>query len=100
DGTRVYASFGSKGILAVDFDGKLLWHQSLGTFDNYHGTAGSPLLYKDRLIVFQDHAVGSSGSAFIAAIDTATGKTLWRSARRGTVGWSTPIAIKAFDHDE
>lgn len=96
DGTRVYASFGNKGLMAVDFNGKLLWHRSLGTFDNYHGTAGSPLLYKDRLIVFQDHA----GAAFIAALDTATGNVLWRTSRRGTVGWSTPIAIKAFDHDE
>ena len=96
DGTRVYASFGNKGIMAVDFTGKLVWNRSLGTFDNYHGTAGSPLLYRDRLFVFQDHASG----AFIAALDTATGNTIWRSARRGTVGWSTPIAIKAFDHDE
>jgi outer membrane protein assembly factor BamB len=100
DGTRVYASFGNKGIMAVDLNGKLLWHRSLGTFDNYHGTAGSPLLYKDRLIVFQDHAGGSEGGAFIAALDAATGRTLWRTARRGTVGWSTPIAIRAFDHDE
>jgi outer membrane protein assembly factor BamB len=100
DGTRVYASFGNQGILAVDFDGRLLWHRSLGTFNNYHGTAGSPLLYRDRLIVFQDHAGGSAGGAFVAALDVASGKTLWLTARRGTVGWSTPIAIRAFDHDE
>jgi outer membrane protein assembly factor BamB len=100
DGSRVYASFGNKGIMAVDFAGKLLWHRSLGTFNNYHGTAGSPLLYKDRLIVFQDHAGGSQGSAFVAALDTATGKTLWRTERSGTVGWSTPIALRAADHDE
>jgi outer membrane protein assembly factor BamB len=96
DGARVYASFGNKGVLAVDFDGRQVWHRSLGRFDNYHGTAGSPLLYNDRLIVFQDHA----GGAFVAALDTATGKTIWRTERRGTVGWSTPIAIRAFDHDE
>jgi outer membrane protein assembly factor BamB len=100
DGERVYASFGNKGVMAVDFTGKLLWHRSLGTFDNYHGTAGSPLLYKDRLIVFQDHAGGSQGGAFVAALDTATGKTLWRTDRRGSVGWGTPIALRAFDHDE
>jgi outer membrane protein assembly factor BamB len=100
DGTRVYASFGSKGIVAVDFEGRLLWHASLGTFNNYHGTASSPLLYKDRLIVFQDHEGGSQGGAFVAAIDSATGKTRWRTPRRASVGWSTPIAIRAFDHDE
>jgi outer membrane protein assembly factor BamB len=100
DGVRVYAGFGNKGIMAVDFNGKLLWHRSLGTFDNYHGTAGSPLLYNDRLIVFQDHAGGSDGGAFVAALDTASGKTLWRTQRSGSVGWSTPIALRAFDHDE
>jgi outer membrane protein assembly factor BamB len=100
DGTRVYASFGSKGMMAVDFDGKLLWRVSLGPFENYHGTAGSPLLYKDRLIVFQDHTGRANGGAFIAALDTATGRTLWRTPRRGTIGWSTPIAIHVVDHDE
>jgi outer membrane protein assembly factor BamB len=100
DGTRVYASFGSKGVLAVDFDGKVLWHRSLGTFNNYHGTAGSPLLYKNRLIVFQDHRGGPQGSAFVAALDTSDGHTIWRSSRRGTVGWSTPIALRAGDRDE
>lgn len=103
DGARVYASFGNKGVLAVDFDGKVLWHRSLGTFNNYHGTAGSPLLYKNRLIVFQDHPGGSQGGAFVAALDTANGQTIWRVARRGTVGWSTPIAIRVgepTEHDE
>ena len=100
DGVRVYASFGNKGLMAVDFDGKLMWHRSLGTFNNYHGTAGSPLLYKNRLIVFQDHSGGSQGGAFIAALDTTTGKTVWQTNRRETVGWSTPVAIRAFDHDE
>ena len=41
-----------------------------------------------------------AGGAFVAALDTATGKTVWQTSRRGTVGWSTPIAIRAFDHDE
>jgi outer membrane protein assembly factor BamB len=82
--------------MAVDMDGKVLWHRSLGTFDNYHGTAGSPLLYKDKLILFQDHARGG----FVTALDAATGRSLWRTDRQGTVGWSTPIAIHAFDHDE
>lgn len=100
DGRLVYASFGNKGLLAVDFDGHVAWHQSLGTFGNYHGTAGSPLLYKNRLIVFQDHRGGRSGGAFIAALDTRDGSMLWRTERSGTVGWSTPIAIRVFDHDE
>src|SRR5262245_51483607 len=100
DGRRIYGLFGNKGLVAVDLGGKLLWHRSLGTFDNYHGTAGSPLLYKDRLILYEDHAGGSQGGAFVAALDTATGKTLWRTARNASVGWGTPVAIRAGDHDE
>ena len=96
NGAAVFASFGNKGLVAVDFDGKLLWHRSLGRFDNYHGTAGSPLLYKDRLIVFQDHG----GGGFVTAVSTKDGQQLWRTNRPGTVGWSTPIAIRALDHDE
>lgn len=96
DGSRVYAFFGNKGVMAVDFSGRIIWHRSLGRFENYHGTAGSPLLYKDRLILFQDHAAGG----FVTALGAADGRPLWRTPRRGSVGWSTPVAIHAFDHDE
>ena len=96
DGSSVFAFFGNKGVVAVDLEGRLLWHRSLGRFNNYHGTAGSPLLYKDKLILFQDHAAGG----FVTALSTKDGRPLWRTPRRGSVGWSTPIAIRAFDHDE
>jgi outer membrane protein assembly factor BamB len=95
DGQRVFASFGSV-LLALDLEGTLEWHQELGRIDNYHGPAGSPLLYKDRLIVYQDQ----SRNSFIAAFDTRTGRELWRTLRRATVGWGTPIAIHVADHDE
>ena len=65
DGERVYAYFGNHGLLAVDLEGRQVWHRPLGPFDAYHGTASSPLLYRDRLILVQDHQ-GASGS-FIAA---------------------------------
>ena len=98
DGERVYAYFGNHGVLAVNFDGKRLWHQNLGAVEAYHGTAGSPLLYRDRLIIFQDHG-GASGS-FIVALDKETGEQLWRTPRNATVGWNSPIAIRVDEHDE
>jgi len=96
DGERVYVSFGTRGLLALDLNGKIVWHQDLGQMDAYHGTAGSPLLYKDRLILYQDQYSGS----FIAAFDTRTGKQLWRTTRDASVGWGTPIAVRVGDHDE
>jgi outer membrane protein assembly factor BamB len=64
--------------------------------DAYHGTAGSPLLYKDRLILYQDQSSGS----FIAAFDTRTGRELWRTPRQASVGWGTPIAVRLGTRDE
>ena len=96
DGERVYASFGSRGMLAVDFDGNVVWHREFGRIDNYHGPAGSPLLYRDTVIIYQDQ----NGGAFVTALDTRTGETRWRTDRSASVGWGTPIAITVGDHDE
>ena len=98
DGTRVYAYLGNHGLLAVDFKGRQVWHRHLGTFDASHGTAGSPLLYKGRVILYQDQR-GGDGS-FVAAFDAATGKPVWRTPRQEQVGWGTPIAIRAGTRDE
>ncbi|MEE8130836.1 MAG: PQQ-binding-like beta-propeller repeat protein [Vicinamibacterales bacterium] len=109
DGERVYASFGSRGLAAVDFDGNIVWHRDLGRIDNYHGPAGSPLLYRDTVIIYQDQgaSLGSGGvskrtaeGSFVIALDTRTGETRWRTERSARVGWGTPIAISVGDHDE
>jgi outer membrane protein assembly factor BamB len=96
DGERVYASMGRQGLVAIDLNGKLVWQRDLGGMDAYHGPAGSPLLYRDRIILYQDQFAGS----FIAAFDARTGRPLWRTARDANVGWGTPVAIRAGDHDE
>ena len=100
DGSRVYASFGTQGLLAVDFDGRIVWHASVGQLNNYHGSAGSPVLYKDRLFIYQDHQGTAATGSFVAAFDKNTGKEIWKTARRETTGWGTPIVIRAGDRDE
>jgi outer membrane protein assembly factor BamB len=96
DGQRIYVLFGARGLFAFDFGGKLVWQRDLGAMDAYHGAAGSPLLYRDRIILYQDQFSGS----FIAAFDTRTGRELWRTRRDASVGWGTPIAIRAGQRDE
>jgi outer membrane protein assembly factor BamB len=96
DGERVYALFGNSGMLAVDLSGKQVWHYSFGATSNYHGPGGSPLLYKDRVIFYQDQ----NSDSFVAALDGRTGKAVWKTPRQESVGWGTPVAIRAGDHDE
>jgi outer membrane protein assembly factor BamB len=108
DGERVYASFGPHGIIAANVDGKLLWHAPIGRVDNYHGTAGSPVLYKDTVIIYHDggHVFGGPMPSadqlpsFVAAFDRATGKVRWRTPRTATVGWGTSVVIRAGNRDE
>jgi outer membrane protein assembly factor BamB len=98
DGKLVYAYFGNHGLIAVDFAGRLQWHRSFGPVPTRHGSAGSPLLYRDRVVLYQDHD-GPQGS-FVAAFAKTSGEVLWRTPRRETVGWGTPVAIRLDARDE
>jgi outer membrane protein assembly factor BamB len=94
DGRVVVASFGSQGLYAYTPAGDLLWKRDLGRFDvgAYDapefewGTASSPILYKDLVIVQCDQQKGS----FLAALDAKTGATVWRTERDELPSWGTP----------
>ena len=96
DGERVYAYFGNAGLLAVDFAGRPVWYHSFGQIDLYHGSAGSPLLYKDLVILYQDQ----SRRSFVTALNRRSGDVVWRTEREEHIGWGTPVAIRVGDHDE
>jgi outer membrane protein assembly factor BamB len=105
DGELVYAYFGNSGVVAMDFDGKLVWHTSLGVINLYHGPGGSPLLYRDRIILFQDQMTfgrdgGEPRPGFIVALDKKTGSELWRKERSPRPGWGSPIAVQVGDRTE
>ncbi len=91
DETGVYALFATGDVAAFDRDGTLRWYRSLvGDYprlSNQVGMASSPILYKDKLIVPMDN----TGDSFLAAIDTKTGKNLWRVQRPREVNWISPI---------
>jgi outer membrane protein assembly factor BamB len=102
DGQLVYASFGRHGLFAFDFNGKIAWQHKFGIIDNYHGPAGSPVLYKDRIFIYQDAnpATPPGQSAFVGAFDKQTGKPLWMTPRSETVGWGTAVVIDTGERDE
>ncbi len=88
DGERVFAFFGSHGVLCYDLEGRLLWERRLGPFQDEYGAGSSPVLAGGRLILQQDHDIDS----FLLALDPATGAVLWRTARPDAVrSYSTPV---------
>jgi outer membrane protein assembly factor BamB len=100
DGTLVWASFGTHGLVAFDFSGDIVWQTKLGDLANYHGSAGSPVLYKDRIFLFQDHNGTDTLGSYVAAFDAQTGETIWKQDRSARVGWGTPIVIRTDTRDE
>ena len=100
DGRMIYASFGRHGLVGFDMTGKIVWHRKFGPIDNYHGPAGSPVLYKDRIFLYQDHDGTPTQRAFVAAFDSKTGRTIWETPRTETVGWGTPVVISTGTRDE
>jgi outer membrane protein assembly factor BamB len=94
DGRTVVAFFGSQGLYAYDLAGTLLWKRDLGRLDagaydapDYEwGTASSPVLFEDLVIVQCDQQKGS----FLAAFRLEDGKEAWRAERDDLPSWATP----------
>ena len=94
DGRYVVAFFGSQGLYAYDIKGKLIWKKDLGRINagaydlpEYEwGTASSPIIYKDLVIVQVDQQKG----AFLIAADIKSGKTVWQTPREELPSWGTP----------
>lgn len=96
DGQAVYVWQDSAGFFAYDLDGKELWRKDFGKFEHIWGTASSPVLYKDLVIL----SAGPGLNTFIVAMNKATGDEVWRitppdatskkvEEYRGS--WSTPV---------
>ena len=98
DGDRVYVHFGEDGTAALTTSGQLLWSTRL-RYDAQHGNGGSPVLYRDLLIINCD---GWGNDAYVVALDTQTGKSKWRTSRRRpwSQAYSTPLVIRVGDEDQ
>ena len=97
DGERVYVYFGSYGLLAYDLDGNELWKKPLAIPEIQYGSAASPVLANDMVVINCDTNQG----AYMLAVDQATGKTIWRQDRQvEKAGWSTPVLWKHGKQEE
>ena len=104
DGRIVVAWFGSQGVHAFDVNGTRLWAVDLGRVDmgaydipSYEwGPASSPILWNGLVLLQCD----TQADSFVLALDAATGKTVWKTARQELPSWGTPTVISAGGRDE
>ena len=98
DGVRLYVTFASADIAAVDGDGRVLWARNLGkpedAADSSYGRATSLLVYKDKVIVQFDRGLEpGEGLSAMLALDARTGRPVWSAPRPVRRCWCTPILI-------
>ncbi len=104
NGKVVVAYFGTEGLYAYDLQGNPLWKREMGTIntalyfdpDIVYGTASSPVIYRDTVIIQAD----KDKDSFIAAYSLKDGKEVWRVARDEFPSWSTPVLVTGGKRDE
>jgi outer membrane protein assembly factor BamB len=80
-------------------NGKPIWQKDFGILDSgffmvpeaQWAFASSPIIHDDRVII----QVDVQKDSFVAALDLATGKEIWRTARKDVPTWSTPAVSTA-----
>ena len=93
DGKHVYAYFGTSGLYAFDMSGKQVWTKSAGNENGSFGSASSPILFENHVIV---NASNESGA--VIGFDKYTGQEKWRVTT--TQNYTTPIIVPGNGKDE
>jgi outer membrane protein assembly factor BamB len=101
DGERVYAWFGTGQLVALDFEGRLLWQKHVAKeyapFEIPWGHSSSPTVYEDFLLLLCDHEPAS----YLLALDKRTGREKWKVDRgKGLRSYSTPTVVRGPAGDE
>lgn len=91
DAERIYCFYGKSGVFAFDHSGKQLWQTVVGDGLNGWGSATSPILHGDLVIVN-----ASVESESLVALDRKTGKEVWR-AKGIRESWNTPLVAMTKD---
>lgn len=97
DTDRVYVHFGADGTAALTTGGDIIWATRF-PYVTQHGNGGSPVLHDGQLFL----SVDGYDTAYVVALDAATGDERWRTPRRQPISqaYSTPLLITVGDRDQ
>ncbi len=102
EGDRVYIHFGGHGTACLATDGRIFWKTQALKYNHVHGPGGSPVIWKDLLIINCDGA----DVQYVVALDKRTGEIRWKRDRQHTseprrsgklevpMAYSTPLLIE------
>jgi outer membrane protein assembly factor BamB len=97
DGRLVIVHFGSAGLFAFTVEGQKVWEVPLGPFPNDWGSASSPLLYGNLVLLNSD----TDGEDFLLAVDKQSGRTVWKKDRSDVArSWPTPFVWSPGGRDQ
>lgn len=96
DGDRIYVHYGAHGTACLSDRGEIVWRTEELAHDHRHGPGGSPVVWRDLLIVNCDGA----DKQFIVALDKLTGRVRWRTDRPGKMAYSTPLVVSVDGADQ
>lgn len=92
EGDRIYLHYGRHGTACYTTGGTEVWKTEL-KYEHRHGPGGSPVLFRDLLIINCD----GTDTQYVVALDKHTGKEVWKKLRSedkddpGRMAYSTPI---------
>ncbi len=90
DENRVYFCWNEPDhffVVALTHDGQKVWEKDLGPCATEHGGGNSPIVFKDLVVL----ANAQDAETYFIALDSATGKVRWQTARRSQgYDYSTP----------
>jgi hypothetical protein len=87
DAERLYVFFGKSGVFAFTHEGRQLWHADVGSKVHDWGSAASPVLHHDLVIIN-----ASLESDSLVALNKKTGKEVWRAGGIREA-WNTPVLV-------
>jgi len=95
DGKHVFVHFGAHGTACLTTEGQVVWTRELA-YDHRHGPGGSPVIWKDLLIVSCD----GPDVQYTIALDKQTGEVRWKADHPGQQAYCTPLVIKVNGVDQ
>jgi outer membrane protein assembly factor BamB len=89
EGDRLYLHYGKHGTACITTAGEIVWKTRELVYEHRHGPGGSPVVYKDLLLLSCD----GTDVQYVVGLDKATGKIRWKTSREGRMAYTTPLLV-------